>query len=341
MAIWQGVGLQVLKTTSPDYLYLDVETSLHKRITPFTKLEEMKAIKHDKVSGWLFPTKLWKRLRPFIEQLQRLPQQLYELKRKPGRAARIYIPQPVERALVLLIAPSPLLKAVMEKTWTNIDFLSWTTNPEESKGEIEGQPEEDFRSSSHFLGLVSRFLEAIQAKILIGDILRFEAELPHSHQNIVERNALTYIYDGSTFVNLLRGIDTGDLPPITEYGVVPKEFQCPAPFPIMYWVGVVDDPETDNTLIVWPNFEQFLSVMEYDVDAPEINSGYIRGFLDNTELRIALRFTHEKTTYYIYFEPLPDEVLTYERLIQGIDDESTRYFAHSDTAIIASLQKPS
>ena len=171
--------------------------------------------------------------------------------------------------------------------------------------------------------LVAKYIEAKSSNVRRGDILVYA----RWHYETLHRR----ICDGTTFVKF--------------DGAIPASFACPAPFPIMYW------SRTGATGQVHPNFVQFGGQMEFD-PAPE-RPTYITTsnclaavrFRYSCELgdRAAARSPREDGTpgvpsqlYTILFAA--NNMLTYERVMEAIENPKTEYVRHNDTTILAILQ---
>lgn len=202
-----------------------------------------------------------------------------------------------EFRLLLLLDPECTQEA--RERWTK--QKEW----ESSENDYASGPD----NGEYILDLEHSYLDNRGFTVRKGDVVT------HSFYESEEKSETlrwTYISNGETFTDLDWNL--------TGYGDLPREFQVPSPFPIMYWSW--DLPFS----CVRPNFEMFKDRMEF-VSGEEMkrNGEY------SSERLAALQWDYEGQRYKIYFGAFGGETyrlrheLTYEKILEIINDPDAHY----------------
>src|SRR5439155_20008160 len=96
-----------------------------------------------------------------------------------------------------------------------------------------------------------------------------------------------------------------------EYGSLPPAYQCPEPFPVTYWKGLIE-----HNILVWPNFERFGGAMKFEPEPPAPDSKvfgwYPPAEFKDRPYKAALSWESAEKVYRIYFysrAPLTEAVM--------------------------------
>lgn len=226
-------GLMLRKTTSDDYLFLDVNPKLTSLIKPFMELKEVKATWNPEFNGWLLPVTQFPYVNDFLEIFHEAIPELGKVtvpKVELGYATNYEISYQQLRLLVLL---DPKMDTNMKDS-----FKAFT-------GTGKGKPIEDagdendgdynwLEEHSSILTLEYQYLQNIcfgGPTIRYGDILLHSEDVykPEEYKRPYQHMIYSYfslISDGSQFIPLEFDGDGFN---------IPGEFTVPKPFPIEYW----------------------------------------------------------------------------------------------------------
>lgn len=287
-----------LPKKSSGWSQLNLSTHLVDQVEPFFHLSELSAAQ---IKGkWYLSTESATRYAHFLDNLHTL---IAIPKRSPMKKpiARVHFISYLEFRLLAFLH-TPLQTDVLSH------LLICETEWKPHKGSHQ------LTQTTKFRELVQRYLQQRETKLLssrhpltVGDMLEF---------NFALHSSSTAIYNGTKFVDLVWD-------PVSQAYIIPQMFKSPAPFPIKYWFTTPHARYTSK--VVWPNFDRFASVMEFDTNPPSLP---FRLTFDTSP--VALRFPHDDVMYYIYFLT----PLRYEEVLTVIHDPRTRYEAFTDQIML-------
>ena len=379
-------GLSIRQTTSNEHYFLDVDPKLRDVIRPFLTLDEARMTWHSLAQGYIFAKKDYTlELKAFLSNFHTvLPVEGREAKAggleqerksvKSGRATVYYVSYQEVRLLMFLHArvnvkfftqtPIPGRKSSRSLN----DFLqmmnSSVSYPEDNPLNMDWEEVAatwgTILEADGFADLMYRYLnfrEGAGSEMRTGhahdlslmdcqpDVVLKKGDVCKPFSQDYEELNYT-ICTGSTLIPFDHsGWSTKDG---EVYLPLPSDFQCPEPFPILYWRGLFP-----GSIAVHPNFDKFVEQMEFTATPaipPPMGKCYdpLYGFihqLSPTEAVIptmllyphmaALQFKIDETMYHIYF--LSNKKISYDRVAQAIEDPTQGYLARTETQMVAYL----
>lgn len=288
-------------------------------LVPFFSLAETGAQPHE--DGWLIPSEKMTVLHPFLEMVSEASREMKISARDMTKAQVFWVSRSELPLLVSLYALPKLTQELSDLDGSGYDQEDILGMLEDIVSEMLPTIEDYLTASAGdiqpFLDLEARYIRAKYEDVIRGDLCK------HEFQQY--RNSATFIYDGQTFTPLYFDAD--------EYGSLPPEYQCPSPFPVTYWTGLIE-----HNILVWPNFAQFGKEMKLESEPPAPHSKAFdwlpSGFKDHPH-KAALRWEFAGRVYRIYFysqTPLTEVFMKADLW------KKARYYAVVETEIIADVE---
>lgn len=289
-------------------------------LVPFFSLPETGAQPHE--DGWLIPTDKLTVLHPFLDMASESHEDMKASPREATKARVFWVSQSELPLLVSLYALPKLNQELQtfSKEGREQEEICWilASIVSEMIPTLEDYITASVGNIQAFLELEARFIKAKYDDVRRGDLCK--------HESQQYRNSATFIYDGYTFTSLYFGVDA--------YGSLPPAYQCPEPFPVTYWKGLIE-----HNILVWPNFERFGEKMTFEPEPPAPDSKvfdwYPPSEFKDRPYKAALRWESDGKVYRIYFY---SQVPLTEAAMKANQWTKARYHAVVETEIIADVE---
>ncbi len=348
--MWTGSGGLTLRLTTDDnFLFLECNEELRPRLKPFMDLTETKATWHPEAKGWLLPVNLFPGINRFLETVHEVISTVPAEEDRtrsvatPGRATMHWLGHGDKLLLQMLTQPDVTKDSDLEEL---------DEGPIQRVHVVSGRAQliKDAKMEARVLArldLERHFLVNAGFTIQAGDLLKYTYTTDDENFN-----DNVYIYDGKRFIPLLTGI--------LNVAIIPEQFKCPAPFPIMYWsaehssdtlrVGAAGRPFRQGLLHnesgysgdegppqVYFNVAQFEAELKYNPNPPPlaVPEAWSEYYLDAGEdqLFAAMEFTYKGTLYRLYCYGKDSAAISEEACLARIH-QGERCAGWTDTALI-------